>query len=91
MSEFPEPCDRCGHSRLNEEKDFRFGVRVKSHRLYPVSTHLTDSKYEVTITNSSENELLSDRLYFCGHHYAQHEAYIASRGYRVKEWHKAAE
>lgn len=79
---FPEACDRCGHTKLKDE-ELRGGVRVHSHRLFPASTRLADAQYEIIIERDSGEPGF---LYLCGHHYRQHEAFIASRGYEVREW-----
>ena len=73
-----EACDRCGYSQQSSYMD-RGSKYVTSHPLYTSSNHIADAAFEIIVFPGR-------RVYLCNHHYRQHEAFIASRGYIVHPW-----
>jgi hypothetical protein len=71
-----QPCDRCGYSKCSSAED-RGSKYTTSYPLYPSGSHIADASCEIIVS-------LGRSLYLCSHHYRQHEAFIASRGYIVR-------
>jgi hypothetical protein len=73
-----QACDRCGYSRQSSYAG-QGSSYVASHPLYTSSNHICDAAFEIIV-------FINRSLYLCNHHYRQHEAFIASRGYIVRPW-----
>lgn len=71
-----EACDRCGYSRQSSYMD-RGGKYIKSHALYPLSSHIADAAFEIIVFPGRS-------LYLCSHHFHVHEAAFAARGYVIR-------